>query len=38
MLKETEASTKYNYNVLDEIPKLLNNEFVRMKIMKKSGE
>ena len=23
MLKETEASTKYNYNVLDEIPKLL---------------
>ncbi len=27
MLKETTASTKYNYNVIEEIPKILNNEF-----------
>lgn len=27
MLKETEASTKYNYDVIAEIPKILNNEF-----------
>lgn len=27
MLKETEASTKYNYDVMAEIPKILNNEF-----------
>lgn len=27
MLKETETSTKYNYNVIDEIPKILNTEF-----------
>ena len=27
MLKETTASTKYNYDVIAEIPKILNNEF-----------
>ena len=27
MLQKTEASTRYNYNVIDEIPKILNAEF-----------
>lgn len=27
MLKETTASTKYNYDVIAEIPKILNTEF-----------
>ena len=37
MLKETTASTKYNYNVLAEIPKLLTNEF-KQKNFKRSNE
>ena len=37
MLKETTASTKYNYNVLAEIPKILSNEF-KQKNFKRSNE
>jgi len=37
MLKETTASTKYNYNVMAEIPKLLTNEF-KQKNFKRSSE
>lgn len=37
MLKETTASTKYNYNVLAEIPKILSNEF-KQKNFKRSDE